>query len=341
MSKRTVLVTGANGEIGHDLIAHLAQQGDTCIVALDLYPLEESLARMCQRVVQGDIVDRAMIDGLGQEFSFETVFHLAALLSTTSEYKPYLAHQVNVGGTLNVLEMAVSQGREQGRLVKVVYPGSIASYGLPDVVTKTQAGKVRENEWLTPTTMYGANKLYCEHLGRYYADYFMQLDAGRPSGGIDFRAVRFPGLVSAVTVPSGGTSDYIPEMLHHAAQGLAYNCYVRADTRIPFMAMPDGVKVLIELANAPRERLLQPVYNVTAFNPSAGKFYELLKKAFPGATISFEPDVRRQTIVDSWPLDMDDAAAREHWGWQADYDLQRTLNDYLIPTITKRYQAPA
>ena len=134
--------------------------------------------------------------------------------------------------------------------------------------------------------------------------------------GVDFRAIRFPGLISAFTTPSGGTSDYAPEMLHAAAQGRPYACFVREDTRIPFMAMPDAVDALLALADAPAERLASPVYNVTAFNPSAGELADLVRSAFPGAAITFAPDRRRQRIVDSWPEDVDDARARRDWGFR-------------------------
>ncbi len=175
----------------------------------------------------------------------DLVFHLAALLSTRGEFTPTTAHQVNVEGMLRMLEFAQKEGESHGRPVVFLYPSSIAAYGMADLETKARAGKVREDDWNVPTTMYGCNKLYCEHLGRYYARYYKQLAAEPLSGKVDFRCVRFPGLISAVTVPSGGTSDYAPEMLHAAAQGTPYACFVRPDTRIPFMTMPDGVEALL------------------------------------------------------------------------------------------------
>src|SRR4029079_6389367 len=128
--------------------------------------------------------------------------------------------------------------------------------------TKTKVGRIREDEWNTPRTMYGCNKLYCEHLGRYYARFYKQL-AAHAAGRVDFRCVRFPGLISAVTMPAGGTSDYAPEMIHAAAKGEPYSGFVRPDTRIPFMAMPDGVEALMRLASAPRRQLTRAAYNVT------------------------------------------------------------------------------
>jgi len=222
--------------------------------------------------------------------------------------------------------------------VKFLYPSSIAAYGSPDLQTKERAADVREDDFNHPTTMYGANKLYCELLGRYYARHYKQLAAETLSGKVDFRAVRFPGLISALTVPSGGTSDYAPEMIHAAARGEAYSCFVRPDSRIPFMVMPDGVDALIRLAEAPRERMTRTAYNVAAFHPSADEIREIVTRAFPGARIGYAVDVKRQGIVDSWPAAVDDSAARQDWGFAPAFDLSRAFSEYLIPTIRKRYQ---
>jgi threonine 3-dehydrogenase len=333
-----VLISGASGEIGHGLITSLAKDASRTIITLDLKPLEGELGQLVQREFIGSILDTNLLERILSEYEVELVFHLAALLSTRSEFTPMTAHTVNVEGTLNLLEFAQKQGESHGRPVVFMYPSSIAAYGLPDAEVKALAGKVTENEWTKPSTMYGCNKLYCEHLGRYYAKRYKQLAAEPLAGKVDFRCLRFPGLISAVTVPSGGTSDYAPEMIHAAAQGRPYACFVRADTRIPFMAMPDGVEALLKLAAAPRGSLNHTVYNVTAFNPSAGEVRELVLGAFPGAEIGFAPDLKRQGIVDTWPADVDDSAARHDWAWLPRYDLNRAFAEYLIPTIRERYR---
>jgi nucleoside-diphosphate-sugar epimerase len=156
----------------------------------------------------------------------------------------------------------------------------------------------------------------------------------------DFRAIRFPGLVSAFTLPSGGTSDYGPDMLHAAAQGLPYACFVRPDTRISFMAMPDAIKALLMLADAPRANLSHVVYNIASFSLTAGEFRQRALQAFPSSQISFQPNPRRQGIVDSWPEDVDDALARLDWGWRPEYDVDTFFDDYFIPEIRKRYRHP-
>ena len=338
MRKPVVLITGAGGEIGHGLIDQLSRSGDRPIVTIDLAPLDKTIGPKVEREVTGSIVDHALLDRLIAEFEVDLIFHLAALLSTRSEFTPMAAHEVNVEGTLRLLEFAQRQSESHGRPVVFLYPSSIAAYGLPDLETKGRAGRVREDEYLHPTTMYGCNKLYCELLGTYYARHYKQLAADPASGRVDFRSVRFPGLISAATVPSGGTSDYAPEMIHAAAKGDPYGCFVRPDTRIPFMAMPDGVTALLTLAAVPRDRLRRTAYNVGAFNPSADEIRQVVVSAFPTAEITWQNDRKRQAIVDSWPADVDDSAARRDWGFDPTYDFARAFSEYLIPAIRQRYR---
>ena len=190
--------------------------------------------------------------------------------------------------------------------------------------------------------MYGCNKLYCEHLGRYYARHYKQLAAETLAGRLDFRCVRFPGLISAVTVPSGGTSDYAPEMLHAAAAGEAYACFVRPDTRIPFMAMPDGVDALLQAgpgaARSPDSHRLQR----RRLQPHRGRGAGA-RPAPPsrGRRSRSKPDQKRQQIVDSWPADVDDSAARRDWDFAPRFDEERAFTEYLVPTIRHQYKTAA
>jgi nucleoside-diphosphate-sugar epimerase len=333
--KPVVLITGANGEIGHALVAHLAGRNQA-VVSLDVNALDPHIARMVNREFTGSILDANLLERILSEFEVDLIFHLAALLSTRSEFTPMAAHHVNVEGTLNLLEFAARETESHGRPVVFVYPSSIAAYGLPDLETRRKAGRVREADWNMPITMYGCNKLYCEHLGRYYAKHYKQLLETR-ARGVDFRCVRFPGLISAMTVPSGGTSDYAPEMIHAAARGEPYACFVRPDTRIPFMAMPDAIEALLKLSTAEASRLSCSAYNVRAFNPSADEVRASALRAFPDATITYTLDAKRQGIVDSWPEDVDDEAARRDWDFAPAYDFERAFHEYLIPTIRSRY----
>ena len=333
------LITGANGEMGHGLIERLANEGNQNVIAIDVRPVDDEIKAKCGAILVGDILDARLMERLASEYEIHTIYHLAALLSTRAEFMPEAAHRVNVEGTMYLLKLAIEQSRWQGAPVKFLFPSSIAVYGLPSLEVKRKTGKVKEHEWNQPVTMYGCNKLYCEHLGRYYTMHYRQLAADAEKAAVDFRAIRFPGLISAVTVPSGGTSDYAPEMLHAAAQGKSYACFVRQDVRIPFMAMPDAITALLALQGAPRKDLSRSVYNIGSFNPSAGEIRAIVLRAFPDADIHFSPDDKRQAIVDSWPEDVDDSAARADWGLSPVYDERRAFEEYLIPVIRKRYHA--
>lgn len=339
MRKPISLITGANGEIGHGLIEHLSRHGEHDLVALDLKMLDEPLRPHVKAALCGDILDQDLLQRLVSEYEIHAIYHLAALLSTRSEYTPETAHRVNVEGTLNLLKLAHDQARWHGNPVKFLFPSSIAVYGLPNLAAKRENERVRETDFNFPTTMYGCNKLYCEQLGRYYALHYRQLAAERTPSGVDFRALRFPGLISATTLPTGGTSDFAPEMIHAAARGEPYRCFVGEEARIPFMAMPDGIRALLALAAAPVSSLSQRVYNIGAFSPSAGEVRRRVLKAFPKAEIRFEPDAPRAAIVDTWPADVDDTPARRDWGWKPEYDADRAFDEYLVPTIAEYYRS--
>ena len=339
MSTKAVLITGANGEMGHGLITRLTDSNPGIrIVAIDVHPLNKQLKHLCHETIIGDILDGTLIDRLAAFYDFDSIYHLAAILSTKAEREPVLGHKVNVDGTLGLLELAARQARATGENVKFLFPSSIAAFGLPDAPTKMKSGKVKESEWLDARTMYGINKKYCEDLGRYYNWYYRQIDPQSVSGHVDFRAIRFPGLISAVTLPTGGTSDYGPEMLHSIAQGKVYDCFVAESTTLPFMVMPDAIDALLQLEATPAKNLTQVVYNIGAFSVSAKEIYTIIKKSFPQAQVTFNPDQLRQRIVDSWPADVDDTYARKEWGWKPQYDFTRAFNEYLIPAVKHRYE---
>jgi len=332
-----ILITGAGGEVGHGLISALYRSGRRDIVTIDLRQLDPSLRDLCLESYEGDICDPMLLGRLLAMYEITEIFHLAALLSTRAEYTPETAHDVNVGGTLNLLRLAAEQARSHGQRVRFIFPSSIAAYGMTSIDEKHEAGAIAETEHNLPTTMYGCNKLYCEHLGRYYAKHYRWLALDRIDDILDFRSIRYPGLISAETMPSGGTSDYAPEMIHAAASGRPYACFVRPDTRIPFMVMRDAIDATLRLAQADPSRLTRNVYNVAAFNPSAGEFADLVRTYFPDADITFEPDAQRQAIVDSWPADLNCDAARCDWGFAPVFDLEDAFEAVLVPAIRARY----
>ena len=335
MRKKGILITGAAGEIGEALIHALANQDHTSLITLDVRPLNPEISHLVTHV-QGDLMDHSLLERLVSEYEISVIYHLAALLSTRAEFTPEAAHRVNVEGTLHLLQLASDQSQWRGESVLFIFPSSIAAYGMPDLEVKSQFPRVREWEWNNPRTMYGCNKLYCEMLGNYYSQYFRQLAVDRPVM-LDFRSVRFPGLISAFTTPSGGTSDYGPEMLHAAAKGEPYACFVREDSIIPFMVMPDAIASLLKLAASSPKRLTRRVYNVTSFSLTAGQFRQRVLDHFPDAKISFSPDIRRNDIVDSWPANLDDNDARRDWDWVPEFDVEKAFSEYLVPNIRKRY----
>ena len=332
MEPRIALVTGAGGEMGHLLLPALRREGYE-IVALDLHALEPSVAASCRETVTGNVTDRKLLERLFDDHKFCAVFHLAALLSSKAERDPDLAHEINVSATLRLFRL----GRDRARLSRAdltfFFPSSIAVYGLPDAAAKASAGAVREDQWNRPAGIYGCNKLYAEMIGSYFA----ARAAKDQNPGLDFRAIRFPGLISAETLPSGGTSDYAPEMIHAAASGRPYACFVGPATRMPFMTMPDAVDAILRLVAAPASLLTTRVYNIGAFAPAASEIREAALAHFPEATIDFAPVAWRQAIVDTWPESVDDTRARQDWGHAPRHGLAEALRDYLVPALVKRY----
>ncbi|MEA3287868.1 MAG: NAD-dependent epimerase/dehydratase family protein [Candidatus Marinimicrobia bacterium] len=338
MRKTVILITGVNGEIGHGLVRSLHKEGIANLIGVDLSMPDEFVQERTQDCLVGNILDKNLLDRINAQYEIEAIYHMAALLSTRAEFSPVIAHEVNVDGTLNLLDLAMEQAQSRGKSVKFFFPSSIAVYGLPSLNEKFEAGAIHEDDYRYPQTMYGCNKLYCESLGDYYSHYFKRLSANDSSGLVDFRAIRFPGIISAQTLPAGGTSDYAPEMIHAAAKGEHYDCFVREDATIPFMTMTDAILSIEMLMAAPQDALTQTVYNIKAFNPSAGEFFAKLKEYYPEADIKFVINDNRQSIIDSWPADINDDQARHDWGWSAIHNLSKAFSDYLIPEIRSRYE---
>lgn len=318
------LVTGAGGEMGRMLVPALIERGIE-VVALDLHALPQEIESTCRATARMNILDTAGVQQLLRSHEPSYVFHLAAMLSAHAERDPELAHKVNVDATLALYGVC----RQSPQEVRFLFPSSIAVYGLPDAETKREAGSLKEWMWNTPTSIYGCNKLYCELVGNYLTR--------RGEDGFDFRAIRFPGLISAETIPSGGTSDFAPEMIHAAAKGEAYSCFVSEESTLPFMTMPDAIGALVRLAQADASDLTRRAYNIKGFSVSAARIRDEVLKRFPQAKIGFEPVDVRQRIVDSWPGDVDDGNARHDWGLKTRHGLDQAFDEYLIPALKRRY----
>jgi threonine 3-dehydrogenase len=329
MSRPNALITGASGEVGHLLIPALAAQGFD-VVALDLVAVKPETAEHCVETLEASVLDFERMGDLFGRRPPDCVFHLAAVLSSKAERDPGLAHRVNVEGTYGLLELCRQQAARSGSPVRFIFPSTIAVYGLPDVATKNAAGAVKEFEWTVPQGMYGCNKLYGELLGSY-------LTANTHDGPLDFRAVRYPGLISAETLPTGGTTDYAPEMLHAAAAGKPYSCFVGPESQLPFMTMPDAVDALLRLATARAGGLSTRVYNVRGFSASAAEIRQQVLEHFPQALIEFAALPEKQSLVDSWPADVDDSRARRDWGFCPRHGLVEALADYLVPALRRQY----
>ena len=334
-----ILVTGAGGEMGHALLKHLHGQwgGQREIVSIDLRELHGEAAAASTHSYCGSVADAEFVQALASKHDIGEVWHLAALLSSSGERNPELALSVNVMGSCTLLKLAAESARRRGHDVPFMFPSTIAAYGVESLAAKVAAGVVSEDECGDPITMYGLNKRAVEEMGRYYMRHYRLLDSDRGTARVDFRSIRFPGIISADTVPMGGTSDYGPEMLHAAAQGKSYSCFVRPDAQISFMTMPDAVRALVHLAQAPRSRLSRQVYNVTAFAPTAAQIEAKVREFFPRAEITYAPVEARQRIVDSWPMDLDDSAARRDWGWSPVHGFGEAFRDYLVPAVRARY----
>jgi nucleoside-diphosphate-sugar epimerase len=330
MTSATALVTGASGELGQLLIPTLAARG-VGLAAVDLVAPPAEVAAHCAETLQASILDAGAMRGLFERIRPTLVFHLAAVLSASAERDPEQAHRVNVEGTVGLLRLCRTAG-EARHPVRFLFPSSIAVYGLPDAAAKLRCGALRESEWTVPSGVYGATKLYCELLGANLS----RRPAGPGEAALDFRSIRFPGLISAETLPSGGTTDYAPEMIHAAAAGRPYACFVAPETRLPFMTMPDGVEALLRLAQADAARLTTRVYNVRGFSASAGEIREEVLRHFPQARIEFDSQAARQALVDSWPADVDDSAARRDWGLAPRHGLREAFGEYLLPALGRR-----
>jgi nucleoside-diphosphate-sugar epimerase len=304
-----VLVTGSAGQIGAELVPRLRSLygKENVVAAVHRSPGSQSLKD--GPMVALDTGDPEAVALVMKEFKVDTVYHLAALLSATGEKDPQLAWSVNVDGLRNVLEASRAQG-----VSKVFWPSSIGAFG-PDAPRINAP----QNAPLNPTTIYGVTKVAGELLCNYY---FVKY-------GLDTRCLRYPGLISNVAPPGGGTTDYAVEIFYAALQKGSYTCFLREDTVLPMMYMPDALKAAVLLMEADGTRAKRHLgYNLAAISFSAGELAREIQKRVQGFRVTFSPD-SRQKIADSWPMSIDDSEARRDWGWSHDYDLPKMVDDML------------
>jgi nucleoside-diphosphate-sugar epimerase len=307
---KRILVTGAVGQIGSELTLALREKyGADNVIAMWRKTKPSKALEESGPLVQGDVVDANAFADICGAHAIDTVVHMAAILSATGEQNPMLCWDVNMNGTINVLEVA----RER-EMTQVLIPSSIAAFG-----PETPRVNTPQETVLKPRTMYGITKVAGELVSDYYFYKY----------GLDVRGLRYPGIISAETLPGGGTTDYAVEIYYKAVEEGKYACFVREDTVLPMMYMPDCLKATMDLMEADVAKLKHHSdFNVGSMSFSAGELAAAIKKHIPEFECTYEPDFR-QEIADSWPQSIDDGAAREEWGWEPAYDLDSMTQDML------------
>lgn len=305
-----LLITGALGQIGTELSTALAERyGQEKVISSDIK--DEVSGSIPEEIpyFRLDVLDFEALRKIVKDNRIEIIFHMAALLSAVAESNPQKAWKVNIEGLYNVLEVA----REAG--CAVFFPSSIGAFGPSTPKNKTPQVTIQR-----PTTVYGITKLTGELLCDYYFHRY----------GIDTRGLRFPGLISYKTLPGGGTTDYAVEIFYEAVKNERYTCYLSRDTRLDMMYMPDAVRAIIKLMEADSSVLKnRNAYNITAMSITPDELAASIRKFMPDFEIDYEVDKVRQAIADSWPDSLDDSCAREEWGWEPEYDLERMTKDML------------
>jgi nucleoside-diphosphate-sugar epimerase len=306
---KRILVIGATGQIGTELVPELRRlYGNDNVVAG--YHSKPPTGKLTEGPVeQVDVLSKESIEKVIKKYDINEVYHMAAILSAAGEKNPQLAWKVNMDGLYIVLELA----REYG--FRIFWPSSIAAFGPNSPKVNTPQVTIMD-----PTTMYGITKYAGELLTRYYAYKF----------GVDVRGVRYPGIISSEALPGGGTTDYAVEIFYYALEGKKYRCYLREDTMLPMMYMPDAVKAAIQLMNADRSKLtIMSGYNIAAFSFTPKQLELEIRKYIPEFQVEYVPDFR-QKIADSWPKSLDDTVARKEWGWSPDWSFEAMVKDMLV-----------
>jgi nucleoside-diphosphate-sugar epimerase len=314
---KKILVTGAAGQIGSELTPALRRRYGPENVVAGIHRKEPAGTLREGPFEIVDVTQRETLERAVDRHAIDAIFHLAAILSAAGEHDPTRTWQVNVGGLMNVLEVARDRG-----VARIVVPSSIAVFGEGSPKDHTP-----ENTVLQPTTMYGVSKVTGELLGEYYVRRF----------GLDVRGLRFPGIISSETPPQGGTTDYAVEIFYAAVESRPYTCFLGPDTKLPMLYMPDCLKALLDLAEADASHFTRHSnFNVMGFSVTPAMLAAEIRRHVPDFDIRYQPDFR-QAIADSWPNSLDDSRARREWGWMPQYGLAETTRD-MIEKLTRRRQ---
>ena len=310
MKKEKILVIGASGQIGVELTLALRKiYGGANVVASDLRE-ENELLKGSGPYVSLDVMNKEMLHVQIIRQNITQVYLLAAILSATGEKNPPLAWHLNMQSLLNVLDIA-----KEEKLTKVYWPSSIAVFGPTSPKIDCPQHTIIE-----PTTVYGISK----YAGEFWCNYFHQ------RYGVDVRSLRYPGLISYKSSPGGGTTDYAVEIFHAAKEKKQYTSFLREDTHLPMMYMPDAIRATIELMEAPAEKIkVRTSYNLSGMSFSPAEIGNEIRKHIPGFQLDYKPDYRQQ-IADSWPKSIDDSKAKEDWGWKPEFDLAKMTADMLL-----------
>jgi len=315
---KKILVTGSVGQIGSELALALRERyGADNVVATGRKTKPSKKLEESGPFEFIDVTKRETVEWVCDKYDVDAVVHMAAILSAVGEQNPMRCWDVNMNGTLNVLEVA----RER-EMAQVLVPSSIAAFG-----PETPRDNTPQETVLKPRTMYGVTKVAGELVCDYYFHKY----------GLDVRGLRYPGIISAETPPGGGTTDYAVAIYYAAVRGEPYKCFVREDTVLPMMYMPDCLKATVDLMEADLATLKHHSdFNVGSMSFSAGELAAAIKKYVPNFEVTYEPDFR-QAIADSWPRSLDDGAAREEWGWEPAYDLDAMTQD-ILEKLRKKHE---